>query len=217
VQGSDVTDRVRAEKRQQLLINELNHRVKNTLASIQSIVSQTLRGVATKEQASGAITDRIIALSNAHNVLTAENWDSADLRAIVESSVKPFEIPEKDAVRLSGPDIRIGPHAAISIALALHELGTNAVTFGALSAQDGTVDVGWEVGDDRFSLTWRESGGPLVEVPQRKGFGSRLILRVLPRELSGTTDIDYRSTGVVFTLKTDLSSIRDTPAADGVL
>lgn len=215
-QGSDVTERVRAENHQKLLINELNHRVKNTLTSIQSIVSQTLRGVQTKEEASKAITNRILALSRAHNVLTAENWDGAELRAMVESSLEAFQVEGREAIRITGPSLRVGPHAAMSIALALHELATNAVKYGALSSHDGTVEVRWQLSGDAFEFAWTESGGPTVVPPDRKGFGSRLVLQVLPLELQGKADIDYRAEGVAFKLSTSLKAVSDRPASEGV-
>jgi len=213
VQGSDVTERVRAENHQNLLINELNHRVKNTLASIQSIVTQTLRGVQTKEDASKAISARIIALSRAHNVLTNENWDGADLATMVEDALSAFQPAGRNAIRISGPTLRIGPHAALSIALALHELATNASKYGSLSSAGGTVDVNWAVDvDGVFRLVWSEDGGPMVAPSDRKGFGSRLILQVLPKELQGTAEIDFRSSGVVFTLTSTLDAVSDKPA-----
>lgn len=215
IQGSDVTERVRAENHQKLLINELNHRVKNTLASIQSIVSQTLRGVQTKEEASASITARILALSRAHNILTDENWDGADLKAMVADAIEGFQIAGRDAIRIAGPTLRLGPHAALSIALALHELATNATKYGALSVATGFVDIGWSVEGEAFCLTWRETGGPAVVSSERKGFGSRLILRVLPLELQGTADIDYQPAGVVFTLKTSIAALSDRPSAGG--
>ena len=214
VQGSDVTERVRAENHQKLLINELNHRVKNTLTSIQSIVSQTLRGVQTKEEASKAITNRILALSRAHNVLTAENWDGAELRTMVESSLEPFRVEGRDAIHVQGTNLRVGPHAAMSIALALHELATNAVKYGALSDSSGTVNVRWALEGNEFELIWTEKGGPLVLMEDRKGFGSRLILQVLPRELQGTAHVDYRPEGIVFCLATSLEAISDRPMTE---
>lgn len=210
VQGSDVTERVRAENHQRLLINELNHRVKNSLAAVQSIVTQTLRHATTPKDAAQAITARIMALSGAHNVLTRENWDGADLRALVESAIHPFRGPGPDAFRLSGPDMRVGPYAAISIALALHELGTNAVKYGALSVPAGRVRIGWSVGGDQlFRLDWTEAGGPPVVESGRRGFGSRLILQVLPDQLQGQARIDYRPDGVAFTLTASVEAVRD--------
>jgi PAS domain S-box-containing protein len=213
VQGSDVTERVRAENHQKLLINELNHRVKNTLTSIQSIVAQTLRGVQTKEEASEAIRARIHALSRAHDVLTNENWDGADLATMARSALDAFQPAGRQAITIDGPKLRVGPHAALSIALALHELATNAVKYGALSVPEGVVDVRWSIASDgMFTFVWSETGGPPVTLGDSKGFGSRLILRVLPQELCGTADIDYRPAGVVFTLTTSLESVRDRPS-----
>ncbi len=217
IQGSDVTERVRAENHQRLLINELNHRVKNTLASIQSIVSQTLRGVQTKEEASTAISNRILALSRAHNVLTDENWDGADLRKMVENSLEAFQHEGRCAITVSGPPLRLGPHAALSIALALHELATNAVKYGALSSPSGSVDVKWAVNRDAvFELTWTERGGPIVMRGERLGFGSRLLLKVLPLELRGTADIDYDPQGVVFKLTSSVEAVSDRSSSSEV-
>lgn len=217
VQGSDVTERVRAEIHQKLLINELNHRVKNTLASIQSIVTQTLKTVESKEEASDAISQRILALSRAHNVLTNENWNGADLRTMMERSLDAFQPTGREAIRLNGPKLRIGPQAALSIALAMHELATNAVKYGALSNPVGTVDVKWSLEPSGvFELLWKEDGGPTVTENERRGFGSRLILQVLPRQLQGTADIEYRPAGAVYRLATSLGAIRDKPAMDGV-
>lgn len=213
VQGSDVTERVRAESHQRLLINELNHRVKNTLASVQSIVSQTLRHAASPRDAAQAITARIMALSGAHNVLTRESWDGADLRALAETAIHPFRPPGQDAFHLAGPDMRVGPYAAISIALALHELATNAVKYGALSAPGGQVGICWSVSAGHvFTLEWIESGGPPVVKADRRGFGSRLILQVLPDQLQGTADISYRPGGIAFTLTASVEAVRDQTA-----
>lgn len=213
VQGSDVTLRVRAENHQRLLVNELNHRVKNTLASVQSIAMQTLRGSDSMEEASHAISARILALSNAHNILTDENWDGADLSVVVTSAIDAFDRPALDRFRIKGPHVRLGPRAALSMSLALHELATNAFKYGALSRETGFVTISWSVnrrGDDgAFSLTWKETGGPSAPVSERKGFGSRLILRVLPMELGGTAQIDYGPEGFVFTLDTTLEAIEE--------
>ncbi len=213
VQGSDVTLRVRGENHQRLLVNELNHRVKNTLASVQSIVMQTLRGSHSMDEASGAISARILALSAAHNVLTDENWDGADLSVIVASSIDAFDGPARDRFRIKGPHVRLGPRAALSMSLALHELATNAVKYGSLSNETGFVIIEWSVsnrGDDGvFMLTWSEIGGPSAPVSDRKGFGSRLILRVLPLELGGTAWIDYGPEGFVFTLDTTLRAVEE--------
>ena len=213
VQGSDVTERVRAENHQRLLINELNHRVKNTLAAVQSIVTQTLRHAANPGDASRAITARIMALSGAHNVLTRESWDGADLRSLVETAIHPFQGTGPDAFQLSGPDMRVGPYAAISISLALHELATNAVKYGALSTPAGRVQIGWSVGADQvFRLEWIETGGPVVTPSDRRGFGSRLILQVLPDQLQGAAELEYRPAGIAFHLTASVDAVSDQAA-----
>ena len=213
VQGSDVTERVRAENHQRLLINELNHRVKNTLAAVQSIVTQTLRHAPNPGDASRAITARIMALSGAHDVLTRESWDGADLRALVETAIHPFQGPGPDAFQMSGPDMRVGPYAAISISLALHELATNAVKYGALSTPAGRVRIGWSVGADQvFRLEWIETGGPVVTPSDRRGFGSRLILQVLPDQLQGAAELEYRPAGIAFRLTASVDAVSDQAA-----
>lgn len=216
VQGSDVTQRVRAENHQRLLVNELNHRVKNTLASVQSIVMQTLRGTHTTEEAGTAISARILALSAAHNILTDENWDGADLSVVVNSAIAAFEDPARDRFRIHGPHVRLGPRAALSMALALHELATNAFKYGSLSRETGFVEIVWSVSnrgaDAAFMFTWRETGGPAAPVSDRKGFGSRLILRVLPMELGGTARIDFGADGLIFTLDSTLRAIEESAA-----
>lgn len=189
-----MTERVRTENHQRLLIHELNHRVKNTLASIQSIVSQTLRGSATKQEASQAITARIMALSGAHNVLTRENWNGADLH--------------------------LGPRAAMAIALAIHELATNAVKYGALSLPQGRVMLCGHIGPQNgFRLEWRERGGPQAAASDRGGFGSRLILQVLPQELQGRAEMAFLPEGMAFSLATSVAALSDVPVytedADG--
>lgn len=218
VQGSDVTPRVRAESHQRLLVNELNHRVKNTLASVQSIAMQTLRGASSMEEASSAISARILALSAAHNILTNENWDGADLAVIVRSSLDAFDEPGGKRFLVHGPHVRLGPRAALSMSLALHELATNAVKYGALSNEAGFVAVDWSVTSkadgSAFTLTWRETGGPPAPVSDRKGFGSRLILRVLPMELGGAARVDYGAAGLIFTLETTLQAIEESVPGD---
>ncbi|MDM9628453.1 sensor histidine kinase [Rhizobium sp. S152] len=207
---------MRAENHQKLLINELNHRVKNTLSSIQSIVALTLRGEQSKQEASASITSRILALSRAHNILTNENWDGADLHQMVESALEAFQQDGRVAIRIEGPPLRVGPHAALSLALALHELGTNAVKYGALSNGTGTVTVDWNVDpNNRFTLDWTEQGGPNVIIADRQGFGSRLLLRILPKELQGTAGISFASSGVTFKLETSLEAVSDRSLVDG--
>ncbi|GJE28720.1 hypothetical protein LKMONMHP_3593 [Methylobacterium organophilum] len=203
----DITDAKRAEEHLLLLIHELNHRVKNTLATVQSIALQSLRGLDGEEAetAKSAFEARLIALARAHDVLTRESWEGAELGTIVADAIRPLEAPEGQKARflVSGPPLRLPPRLALSIAMALHELGTNAVKYGALSREGGRVHIAWSVQrgpEIRLSLRWSESGGPPVMPPTRTGFGSRLIERSLARELAGEVKLAYEPTGVVCTI-----------------
>ncbi|MBB4039830.1 two-component sensor histidine kinase [Microvirga flocculans] len=206
IEGSDVTARVRAAEYQQLLVNELNHRVKNTLATVQSIVSQTLRNAPTPPEARAMIEQRMIALSRAHDVLTQEKWEGADMRAIVAQALAPFRDPEHDRLHVRGPGVRLSPRIALDLAMALHELATNAVKHGALSGASGRIELVWRVDSQssppRLKLRWRELGGPAVEPPRRRGFGTRLIERSLAQDLGGEARIDFAPTGVVCSIDT---------------
>lgn len=191
---ADVTGRKTAEVHRNLLINELNHRVKNTLAVIQGVAAQTFRG--RDDEAARIFQGRLLALSTAHNVLTRENWESAGMKGIIEDAVRPFATGEADRIRLSGPDIRVPPKTAVAIAMAIHELGSNAVKYGALSNAEGRVELQWSGDGDRLRLKWRESGGPPVVEPTRRGFGSRMIERGLAAELGGMVNVLFRPEGV---------------------
>ena len=175
IEVRDITEEKAAAERQRLLTNELNHRVKNTLATVQSIAAQTFRAIS--DQPARAVFDaRVTALSNAHNVLTESNWESASLIGVVERAIAPHAVAEADANRfqITGPDTRLHPKVAVTLAMALHELMTNAAKFGALSVPEGRVTVVWTLKPDgareRLSLTWTETGGPEVAPPTRKGF-----------------------------------------------
>ena len=196
----DITDRVLAAERRQFLINELNHRVKNTLATVQSIAHQTLRPGQPTVVARRLLTSRLIALSGAHDILTRENWETADLRDIVATCVEPFE-PEVGArFEVQGPALRVAPKAAVALAMALHELATNAVKYGALSVDQGRVAVTWSLAsresDRRLVLDWRERGGPPVKAPERKGFGSRLLVQGLTADLGAAAQLTYDPAGL---------------------
>ncbi|NEU13793.1 PAS domain S-box protein [Methylobacterium sp. BTF04] len=203
----DVTDAKRAEEHLLLLIHELNHRVKNTLATVQSIAGQSLRRLEGGEAAAAraAFEARLLALARVHDVLTRESWDGAELGTVVADAIAPLNSTDGHPSRfvVSGPALRLPPRLALSIAMALHELGTNAVKYGALSQEGGTVTIAWGVErepDITLSLIWTESGGPRVEPPTRTGFGSRLIERSLARELDGEVQLLYAPTGVVCTI-----------------
>ncbi len=212
----EITDRKRAESVRELMINELNHRVKNTLATVQSLAAQTLRNAPDLRKGEDAFVDRLLALSRAHDVLTQQSWESADIRDIVHRAVAPHE-DEAGAQRfgIAGPNVSLDPKAALALSLALHELCTNALKYGALSNASGVVSIRWEVqtaGGRRLHLIWREQGGPPVVAPLRRGFGSRLIERSLAADLAGEVKIDFAPDGVVCTIAAPLAPAASRPA-----
>lgn len=205
----DITDRKQAEEQRTLLIHELNHRVKNTLATVQSIASQTLRNAPTMRDAKEALEGRLIALARAHDVLTRESWEGAELKEIVAQAVEPYASRGENRLHVTGPEIRLSPRMALALAMALQELATNAVKYGALSNATGEVRILWNVvpaeAAPHLHLRWEESGGPPVQAPSRRGFGSRLIERSLSQELNGVARIEFRPTGVVCTVDAPLA------------
>lgn len=205
--AADVTERLRYEEHLKLLVNELNHRVKNTLAIVQSIAALTLRD--SDADARADFEQRLLALSAVHNLLTDENWDGARLMAVTQASLKAHLGGLRERISFAGDDFRIRPKSAVALSIALHELGTNAVKYGALSSERGSVAVRWTTGGDRFRLTWEEIGGPAVRTPTRRGFGSRMIERGLAVELQGSARIDYRPGGVVCAIDAPLAAIRE--------
>ncbi len=200
----DITERKRFEAHQRLLVDELNHRVKNTLAIVQSLAMQSLKTV--DRDLRGTFERRLCALAGAHSLLTRENWTSASLGSIVETAVSPFG--DRSRIHVSGPDLRLAPKTAVSIAMALHELATNAAKYGSLSTGDGHVEIGWNVTGEgeaaRLHFEWRERGGPSVIPPARRGFGSRMVEQGLAVELSGKVELRYEPTGVVCTIDAPL-------------
>lgn len=199
--NTDITERLKAEQQRTLLINELNHRVKNTLAIVQAIAAQTLRSANVDPSVQETFESRLVALSNAHNILTRESWEAAEIHDIMARTLEPHAGPERLSVH--GPSIRLAPKAALAIAMGMHELVTNAVKYGALSNGTGQVAVTWSVDEPKpgmFHLQWKERGGPAVEPPSRKGFGSRLIERNLVHDLNGKATIDYQPEGIVCTI-----------------
>ena len=205
----DVTDRKRAEQQRDLLIGELHHRVKNTLATVQALAAQTFRhgGVETSTQAS--FEGRLLTLSNVHSVLTNDNWASAELHDVVASTLQPHRAPEGDRFTVQGPAMRLRPQSAVALSMALHELCTNAIKYGALSADSGRVDLQWQAADGRFRLRWQEHGGPPVAAPSRRGFGSRLIERSLATQLQGEVRIEFEPAGVVCTIDAPLDAVSE--------
>ncbi len=212
----DITERKEAEAQQRLLMQELAHRVKNTLAMIQAIASQTLRGATSLEAANETFSARLAALSRAHDLLVAGQKANAPMAGIAESVVGI----QGDSQRftIGGPDIVVGPRPALALTLVLHELATNAVKYGALSNQTGRVTLSWRIdeieGVSHFRLRWQESGGPPVAPPSRRGFGSRLIERTFPSQ-GGRAESAYLPTGLVFTLDAPLDALKDGDGENG--
>jgi PAS domain S-box-containing protein len=208
VEGSDVTDRVRGEVQQKLLVDELNHRVKNTLATVQSIAAQTLRTSPNPEDFRKAFEARLMALSSAHDLLTASSWRQAGLRDVILIELRPHGI---ERYRLDGPDVPLAPAEALRLSLIFHELATNAAKYGALANTDGCVRVSWRVepGPEaaRLVLDWSEVGGPPVTSPTRRGFGSRLIERSLQAESGGAAVMTYASEGLRCRLSVPLQGV----------
>jgi two-component system CheB/CheR fusion protein len=201
----DVTDRRRWEDAQRLLVGELNHRVKNMLAVVQSVAEQTRRGSADVAAFTEVFGQRIQALAVAHTLLTRRNWASGDLAELIEAAAASF-VPTGDGrLRISGPSVPLRPDTTITFAMSLHELGTNSLKYGALSVAEGRVDVCWALEPSadgaRVRFEWRESGGPPVARPSRNGFGTRLLEKGIARELDGTAELDYREEGLSFRLE----------------
>lgn len=199
VQGSDMTERVRGEEQRKLLLDELNHRVKNTLATVQSIAAQTLRMTPEPKAFRVAFEARLMALSAVHNLLTEANWEGARLEEILRTELIPYGGARFE---LDGPVVRLTAQEALTFALVTHELATNAAKYGSLSTPDGCVRVSWTAPRDgdgasrRLVLDWREEGGPPVAAPQRQGFGSRLIERSIQNDMHGETVISFDPEGL---------------------
>jgi len=202
----DLTDHRRENARYTMLIDELNHRVKNTLSTVQSIVTQALRAPAEPAVIREAIESRLLALSRSHDLLTSGNWDGAGLHDLVDIALQPFQViagrPER--FKVIGDNVRLSPKTTLALAIAIHELATNAVKYGAFSNDEGTIAIEWtrvpEPAGDRLVLRWRERDGPTVTPPSHRGFGSWVIERGLAYELGARVTLDYHSHGVACTI-----------------
>lgn len=210
VSAVDVTDRYEGEETQRLLMRELDHRMKNTLQVIQAIIRRTARSHDSIEKFEHSLLGRVNAMARAHELLAHERWMGADIGTIIAQESANFDVA--DSIHAAGPRIRLNPKAALSFALATHELGTNALKYGALSTPNGRVDVDWSVQNDgdgpRFVLRWKETGGPPVEPPTRQGFGSMLIERSIAYELDGKAVVDYDRDGFNCTISAPMAAIR---------
>lgn len=209
----DITERKWVEERQKLLLDELNHRVKNTLSTVQSIAMQTRRSAASPEQFSELFEGRITALAGAHDLLTEASWESASLADVVGRTLAPHLPTGSEGtprIVFGGPRVRLNPNAAVTLNMAFHELATNAVKFGALSTPEGRLEVCWtvdrSVSPPTVELSWKEEGGPPVTPPARKGFGTRLVQQGLARELDGEVDLRYEPEGFRGTIRLPASN-----------
>ncbi|KQT48031.1 hypothetical protein ASG47_06515 [Devosia sp. Leaf420] len=209
----------RAVAAEKLREGEISHRLKNSMAMVQAIAMQTLKG-ADIEDRRAAFTARLSALANAHELLLKRTWHSAPLDETIRSALLPHG--EAHRFHISGPTLDLSPKQSLSMSLAVHELATNAIKYGALREAEGKISIGWslfrsETGQPMFGWTWQEKGGPIVAPPQRSGFGSRLISRVLPSDFAGEVAIDYPPTGLVCTLTCPAWDTADIPPADAGL
>jgi two-component sensor histidine kinase len=196
------------QERQTMMLHELNHRVRNTLTTVQSLARQSLRTDATGERLEG----RIISLSKTHDLLSRDDWAGASLLTVLENELAPFREGQADRFRLDGPDVNLPPRYVLALGMTLHELTTNAAKYGALSVQTGGVDIEWrvttvETGAHRLTLEWREDGGPSVSEPQRRGYGTRLINGGVAHELGGTVNLDFKASGLRCTLDVPLDAL----------
>jgi PAS domain S-box-containing protein len=191
----DLTATREHERQQRLLIDELNHRVKNTLATVQSVVHHTARDHGAPTQLERAITERLMALSAAHDLLSREHWEGAELGEIIAEVTRPYD--HAGRIWMAGPRALLSPKTAVALSMGLHELSTNAAKYGALSTPEGHVDVRWTKSDGTAALEWRESGGPPVAAEEPSGFGSLLLGRVLPAELGHAVELAHPPEGVI--------------------
>ncbi|WP_322867952.1 ATP-binding protein [Aquicoccus sp. G2-2] len=198
VEGHDVTQQHQTNEHLKLLVNELNHRVKNMLAIVQSFSRQTYKGTRSSAEERDAFEGRLLALAAAHDLLTTQNWETTALADIARGV---FGIHDnKNVFTISGPMVHLNPKTAVTLAMAFHELTTNAIKYGALSVPEGSVELSWEVEQTlkpHLALLWSEKDGPKVETPGRRGFGSQLIERALAKELGGDVTLEFRPEGLV--------------------
>jgi two-component sensor histidine kinase len=203
-----------AEEQRELLVHELDHRIKNLLVTVQSVARQTLKSESTGDDTVKVFVKRLNALSEAHGLLMKDDGQSARMRDMVESAIRPFAGDRATQFTVSGPDFQVKVKAVLSISMALHELCTNAVKYGALSTSAGRIAIEWSItsgGDadeEMLRLVWTESGGPPVTVPDKLGFGSKMIERVLGYELEADVSTSYAEGGLIFTLTAPLARVR---------
>jgi two-component sensor histidine kinase len=195
----DITDRREAEERQHLILKELNHRVKNNLAVVQAIVSQTIR-MSKPADAFERIQARLMAVSRTHDFLNRSNWGGVSLMDLLRGELEAFSAREANRIGLRGVSVLLDSTTALALGLTFHELATNAAKYGSLSIEEGRLDVSWSLiaaeGPTQLAVTWVESGGPPVRTPRRTGFGTRLIEGSVKGTLSGSVALEYARAGL---------------------
>jgi PAS domain S-box-containing protein len=212
----DITERKLAEAEQAMLVREVHHRVRNTLAIAQAIVGSTAKTSDTIDSFKDALIGRISALARTHLLMSDATRTLLDFEAMVKNELDPFSDSSGMRVALSGPPVEVSPRMAVPLGMALHELTTNAAKYGALSTLGGKVEVSWRRITDatrrHLEFDWIETGGPAVAPPTRKGFGAQLLEVVLPRQISATTNVDYRADGLRVTVRLPLPDIKEKKA-----
>ena len=206
--GIDAKQRETADKLQKLILEELHHRIKNTLATVSAIASQSLRAATSIEHGQHAIEGRLVALGRAHDLLLQARWANADFANTIRGATAPYDNEGAGRFSIAGPDIKITSGAVIALAMTLNELCTNTTKFGALSVPSGSVDIAWDIDEDmqRLQLIWSERGGPSVSAPSRQSFGTRLI-GTLGHQLKGQVQLAYDPSGFVYTLHVPMSAL----------
>jgi two-component sensor histidine kinase/CheY-like chemotaxis protein len=206
--GIEAKEREASDRLQKLILEELHHRIKNTLATVSAVASQSLRTAISLEHGQRAIENRLLALGRAHDLLTQVRWANSSIVNTVRRAIEPYGDDGRECFSIGGPDIGITSGAVIALAMTLNELCTNATKFGALSLSTGHVEIEWTIDDksQRLQLTWTEKGGPLVEPPTRRSFGTRII-GALGQQLSGKVQLAYQPAGFVYTLDVPLSAL----------
>ena len=207
--GIEAKEREAADRLQKLILEELHHRIKNTLATVSAIASQSLRTADSLEHGQQAIESRLLALGRAHDLLLQARWSSASLTHIVQGATEPYDSEGERKFSIEGPDLKITSGAVIALAMTLNELCTNTTKFGALSVPAGRVEIAWTIDEknERLHLTWTEKDGPEVHAPTRRSFGTRLI-ETLGKQLKGEVELAYAPKGFVYALDVPLSSLK---------
>ncbi|MEA2793532.1 MAG: hypothetical protein QOI87_912 [Bradyrhizobium sp.] len=206
--GIDAKEREAADKLQKLILEELHHRIKNTLATVSAIASQSLRTATSIEHGQHAIEGRLVALGRAHDLLLQARWANASLEHTIRGATEPYVTIGSGRISIQGPDIRITSGAVIALAMTLNELCTNTTKFGALSVPAGRIEIVWKIDEamQRLHLTWSEKNGPIVHAPSRQSFGTRLI-GSLGQQLKGEVELAYDPTGFVYGLNVPMASL----------